>query len=83
MIKSADSLKHRMHAARNNRLPWFSAVVVNRWAAACKSGGPQLGILIHKWDTDVCVFFENGFACQKRLSKTRPYEQSYGPAPEN
>ena len=38
------------------------------------TGGPQLGILLHKWATArksggprTSVYFENGFACQIRL----------------
>ena len=57
---------------------------------ACKSGGPQRGMLMHKWATSrksggprTSVYFENGFACQIRLRNTGPYEQSYGPVHVN
>ena len=49
-------------------------MVLNRWATACKSGGPQLGIVMHKWATArkscwprTSVYFENEFACRIKL----------------
>ena len=49
-------------------------VVLNRWATACKSGRPQLGMLMHKCATArklggprTSVYFENGFACRIKL----------------
>ena len=52
------------------------------------TGGPQLGIVMHKWATGckssgpwTSVYFENGLAYRTRLRNTGPYEQPYGPAP--
>ena len=65
-------------------------MVLNRWATACKLGGPQLGIVMHKWATALepgglrtFLRFENGFACRIRLRNTGPYELSYGPVSVN
>ena len=62
-----------------------STVVLRRWATACKSGGPHLGILMHKLATArmsggprTSVYFGNGFACRIRLKNSDLYEQSYG-----
>ena len=59
----------------------FSTHTLDWWTTACKSGVPQLGILMHKWATArksgrprTSVCFENGFACQIRLRNTGPYE---------
>ena len=54
------------------------------------TSGPQLDIIMHKWDTErksggprTSVYFENGFACRIRLRNTGQYEQPYGSAPVN
>ena len=47
-----------------------NSVVLNRWATARKSGGPQ-----------TFAYFNNGFASRMRLRNTGTYEQPYGPAP--
>ena len=46
---------------------------------ACKSGGPQRGMLMHKWATArksggprTSVYFENGFACRRGLGNSGP-----------
>ena len=57
---------------------------------ACKSGGPQRGMLMHKWATAcrsggprTSVYFENGFAYRRGLRNSGPYEQLYEPVHVN
>ena len=38
---------------------------------------------MYKKGAGTYVYFENGFACRIKWSNTGPYEQSYGPVPEN
>ena len=65
-------------------------MVLNRCVTACRLGGPQLGIVMHKWATALepgglrtFLHFENGFACRMRLRNTSSYELSYGPVSVN
>ena len=63
---------------RNNEVR-SQVVGLDQWFL---TGGPQLGIIMHKWATDL-VYFENGFACRIKLKNTGAYEQSYGFVPVN
>ena len=62
-----------LRLASSAELKGFSSpLVLNRWATARKSGGPQ-----------TFAYFSSEFASRMRLRNTGAYEQLHGPAPIN